>query len=41
MDSIRTEHASFPELFVAGALRLCNSGIQRDSYGIDEEGLAL
>ena len=48
---IRTEHASSPEqLFVAGALRLCNSGtialdffehIQTDSYGIDEEGLAL
>ena len=48
---IRTEHASSPEqLFVAGALRLRNSGmvavdffdnVQIDSYGVDEEGLAI
>ena len=48
---IRTEHASSPEqLFVAGALRLRNSGmvavdffdnVQIDSYGVDEEGLGI
>ena len=48
---IRTEHASSPEqLFVTGALWLRNSGmvavdffdnVQIDSYGVDEEGLAI
>ena len=51
MEQVRTEHALSPEqLFVAGALQLCNfrmaaldffENIQTNNYGVTEEGLAV